>query len=145
MIMPSVKTIIFSHFYGKIPFFLFKNILTSVMKVSIERTLKYCIDIYSINIKIYTLAFKLIYIWVRICYVDQHKALTLSPLNWIFMCAPIRWIEYNTVHASAELNLEVFKNKIYSKDHNFKTNQDFSFKFWLNVIYILQNVLFTLT
>ena len=60
------------------------------------------------------------------------------------MCAHVRWIEYNTVHASAELNLDVFENK-YSKDHNFKTNKDFSFKFGLNVIYILQNVIITLT
>ena len=35
-------------------------------------------------------------------------------------------------------------NYTYSKVHNFKTNKDFSFKFGLNVIYILQNVLITL-
>ena len=60
------------------------------------------------------------------------------------VCSYIRWIEYNTIHANAELNLNIFENK-YSKDHNFKTNQDFSFKFGPNVIYILQNVLITLT
>ena len=45
---------------------------------------------------------------------------------------------------AAELNFDVLENK-YSKYPNFKTNKDFSFKFGLNVSYILQNVLITLT